>query len=88
MSNKLTRMVLYMLLTTIVIANTGVLAYALPDNEVTTAKNYPEPIEESLAAAQITEEYAEIYNTTSQEGEILGKLYNGSVATILAQEGD
>lgn len=43
--------------------------------------------EGSLAVAQV-EDYVHIRSTASEEGEILGKLHSGSVATILSQEGD
>lgn len=43
--------------------------------------------EGSLAAAQV-EDYVHIRATASEEGEILGKLYDGCIATILGQEGD
>lgn len=47
----------------------------------------PENLEGTMAAAQV-EEYVHIRSLPSEEGEVLGKLYSGCVATILGQEGD
>lgn len=57
------------------------------ENDTGTADTQMAAAEGSLAAAQVND-YVNIRDSASEEGEILGKLYNGSVATILGQEGD
>lgn len=44
-------------------------------------------LEGSMAAANV-QDYVNIRNAATEEGEILGKLYSGGVATILGHEGD